>query len=163
MSSFTAFSGPLNTEYDFEASRILGKDHWRVTKSFRYFIGGLGSDRWVTVPAGYLTDGASVPSVLWSRLPPWGQYGQAAVVHDLLCESLSIVEAGRPVSITRAEADAILTEAMEVLGVDEKKRNWIARGVTLYRWVARPSWPSWDSTKRRLESEWRGYRDETAT
>ncbi|MBB76651.1 MAG: hypothetical protein CMJ75_19260 [Planctomycetaceae bacterium] len=162
MSSFTSFSAPLNIEYDVKASRLLGADHWRVTETFRYMIGGLDSGRWVTVPAGYLTDGASVPRLLWSRLPPWGHYGQAAAVHDILCESLTIVENGQPVRITRREADRVLAEAMEVLGVDPATRRAISLGVAVYRVVARPLQPSWNSAKRALESEWRGYRDQAA-
>jgi hypothetical protein len=30
---------------------------------------------WLNVPAGYLTDGDSVPRVFWSLIPPWGAYG----------------------------------------------------------------------------------------
>jgi hypothetical protein len=40
------------------------------------------------VPAGYLTDGASVPSALWALYPPFtGAYRQAAVIHDYYCDS----------------------------------------------------------------------------
>jgi hypothetical protein len=51
MSEFTEFSAPLRIQYDKEASAILRADHWRVTESFRYFIGGKDTQQWVTVPA----------------------------------------------------------------------------------------------------------------
>lgn len=40
--------------------------------------------RWMTVPAGFETDGASVP--FWARpwLDPWSRIGLAAVLHDYL-------------------------------------------------------------------------------
>lgn len=38
----------------------------------------------VVVPAGFVTDGASVPRPLWPLFPPTGRYFAAAVVHDWL-------------------------------------------------------------------------------
>lgn len=34
------------------------------------------------VPAGFITDGATVPRWLWSVFPPVGRYFLAAVIHD---------------------------------------------------------------------------------
>lgn len=154
MSSFTAFSAPLRIQYDQKASAILGADHWRVTEEFRYFIGSKDSQQWVTVPAGYLTDGASVPRVFWSMLPPWGAYGQAAVVHDLICEYLSIVDNGILKRINRKRCDDILDEAMGVLGVPSATRLMINEGVALYRRVSGASKPSTRPEKRLLETSW---------
>lgn len=154
MSSFTQFSAPLLIQHDPLASAVLGEDYWRVAKSFRYDIGFEGSQRWVTVPAGYLTDGASVPRIAWSIIPPWGSYGQAAVVHDLLCEYLTVVENGLPVPITRAEADAIFLEAMTVLKVPEETRELMSNAVDLYRKALRITKPSTSPTKRKLEADW---------
>ena len=42
------------------------------------------------VPAGVVTDGASVPQFFWVAFPPFtGQYRSAAVVHDHYCQSMS--------------------------------------------------------------------------
>jgi len=38
----------------------------------------------VSVPIGFVTDGASVPRMLWWLFPPVGRYFLAAVVHDYL-------------------------------------------------------------------------------
>jgi len=38
----------------------------------------------ITVLAGFVTDGASVPRMLWWLFPPVGRYFLAAVVHDYL-------------------------------------------------------------------------------
>lgn len=154
MSSFTEFSAPLRIQYDKDASAILGHDHWRVTESFRYFIGGKDTQQWVTIPAGYLTDGATVPRIFWSLIPPWGAYGQAVVVHDLLCEYLSIVDHGKPKAITRQRADEIFSEAMAVLGVPASTRLMISEGVSLYRSVSGVSKPSTRPEKRLLETAW---------
>jgi hypothetical protein len=42
------------------------------------------------VPAGAVTDGASIPRVLWLSYPPFtGQYRSAAVIHDYFCDQKS--------------------------------------------------------------------------
>lgn len=38
----------------------------------------------IRVPAGFVTDFASIPRAFWVVLPPTGKYGKAAVVHDYL-------------------------------------------------------------------------------
>jgi hypothetical protein len=63
----------------------------------------------VSVPTGFVTDLASVPSVLWSKYPPIGRYAYAAVIHDYLYW----VQTG-----TREEADEILRAAMADAKVD---------------------------------------------
>ena len=159
MQSFTA---PLDIRYDAEASKILGADHWRVITPFRYYLGDKYSEQWVTVPAGYLTDGASVPQLLWNLIPPWGSYGQAAVVHDLLCEYLAIVVAGELVTITRERCDEIFCESMVVLGVPGWKRWAIYQGVNAYRMLARIEKPSTIPLKRKLEAAWQATPREDA-
>jgi hypothetical protein len=156
MSSFTAFSAPLDVRYDAEASKVLGADYWRVLKPFRFYVGSPDSGEWVNVPAGYLTDGASVPQVLWSLIPPWGAYGQAAVVHDILCEYLTLTKDGAPQKITRAKADTVLLDAMAALGVPLRKRTAIYLAVEAYRIGARAELPTCTAIKRKLESEWVG-------
>lgn len=154
MSAFTAFSAPLLIQYDQAASQALGADYWRVSREFKYFIGSKDSPQWVTVPAGYLTDGASVPRMFWSLLPPWGTYGQAAVVHDLLCEYLSIVDNGQLKAITRERADEIFNEAMRVLGVPVATRLSLSEGVKFYRLAGGSTNPSTTLKKRQLEAAW---------
>lgn len=143
---------PLDTRYDAYASEVLGKDHWRILTSFSYKI---DEECHVTVPEGYLTDGASVPKVFWNIIPPWGKYGQAAVVHDILCEYLTVVKNGRPERITRARCDEILNEAMYALGVPDATRMTIYGAVCAYRLTFGTQDPSSTSLKRRLEAEWR--------
>jgi hypothetical protein len=67
------------------------------------------------VPAGFITDFASVPRLLWRVLPPSGPYNEAAVLHDYLYRT-SIVP--------RKRADELFREAMQSLGVSRVTR-WI--------------------------------------
>lgn len=156
MSSFTEFTAPLLIQYDEHASKLLGKDHWRVAQGFRFYVNHADSGEWVNVPAGYLTDGASVPRLFWGLIPPWGKYGQAAVVHDILCEYLSITKNGAPYRITREECDDLLLEAMTALKVPCVTRHTIHSAVCLYRKVSGVNSPTNTPLKRQLESEWRG-------
>lgn len=79
----------------------------------------------VTVPAGFVTDGASIPGIFWSILGPFGPYFQAAIVHDYLYSELNL-------SITRDVADHIFKEAMWNTGLDWPRRELIYRAVRLF-------------------------------
>lgn len=49
----------------------------------------------VTIPAGYMTDGATLPQWLWWFLPPWGDPAtRAAILHDYLC---GMLDKGTPI------------------------------------------------------------------
>jgi hypothetical protein len=41
----------------------------------------------ITVPAGFVTDGASTPVAFWWLIPPFKRTKRAAVVHDYLCRN----------------------------------------------------------------------------
>lgn len=146
MSSFTQFTAEEQLRYCIGASDVLGKDYWEVVNGFRYWIGSIDSNRWVDIPAGYLTDGASIPRALWWILPPLGKYSAATTVHDMLCNTYYVMEmingVETQVPVTRKEIDEILYEAMKVLQVEQWKQTSIELGVNFYRLVARPTKPS---------------------
>lgn len=77
--------------------------NWRVLEPFTF--GSQTIERMIRVPAGFVTDFASIPRALWAVLPPTGTYGKAALIHDLLYRTPHE-------ACTRAEADRILLEAM---------------------------------------------------
>jgi hypothetical protein len=161
------FTAPLQTEYDLASSTALGYDVWRVTSAFKFYLGNIEDDTWVYVPAGYLSDGASVPRVFWELIPPWGPYGQAAVVHDMLCEYLTVFKGdGTPVSITRKHADNILKEAMLALGVPNIERWAIYNAVKAFTFTEElfkgPTPPQAFGAKRALEDAWKPADDVAA-
>lgn len=151
-SSFVGFSAKEKVSYSKEASAALGKDYWSVQEGFSFYIGKKEDNRWVHVPAGFLTDGASVPRPLWAIIPPWGPWGQAAIVHDYLCEYLSITVDGRPVSITRQYADLLFLEMLIVLGVPELKRKMLYSAVAAYTATLASTSPTNTSVKRAVEA-----------
>lgn len=83
--------------------------------------------RTVVVPAGFQTDYASIPWLLWGPLPPVGRYDRAAVIHDYLY---------RFNGCSRKEADLTLLEAMRWLDVNKLQRAAIYAGVRAGGWHA---------------------------
>jgi hypothetical protein len=82
--------------------------------------------REIVVLAGFKTDLASIPAWLWPVLPKIGKWDKAAVIHDHLYASGSVS--------TRADADAVLDEALIVCGVPSFRRGLIVNGVRLGGW-----------------------------
>ena len=75
----------------------------------------------VLVPAGFVTDFASVPRFFWRLIPPTGKYTRAAVVHDFLYRTKGLC--------TRSQADAVLFEAMKFpchVGFFTRWTMWLA-------------------------------------
>ena len=76
----------------------------------------------VRVPAGFVTDFASIPRVFWSLLPPDGAYTYPAIIHDYLYWE-------QPSS--RREADLVFRYAMEDFNVAPVAISAIYNGVAL--------------------------------
>lgn len=90
-----------------------GRGSWQLTAPLMYESDLLG--RTVTVPAGFVTDFASVPRipVAWLLAGDCGH--EAAVVHDWLYTSHEV---------DRATADAVLQEALAASG-QPAWRSWL--------------------------------------
>lgn len=145
MSTFTQFDGEERLVYLTLLSKLNNRDLWGIKPGYRYYIGYKGSDEYVDVEDGFVTDGATIPRFLWSILPPIGEYTQATTLHDKLCTTYTKTKVinGVPVqvSITRKEIDAILKEALLVLEVTPWKIKFIMAGVNIHRFFTRPDKP----------------------
>ena len=94
---------------------------WLLVEDVRYRIGE--SSIAITVPAGFVTDFASIPQAFWSwGLSPNGRYSKAAIIHDYLYWTQRC---------TRAQADNILVIAMKESSVEATTRAAIYDGVRL--------------------------------
>ncbi len=113
MSSFTT---PLR--FEFLTARLF-----RLTEPFEYHIGDYPSHQVIKVPAGFETDLASIPQLLWGLFPPDGVYTKAAVIHDYLYSTALV---------SRDQSDRIFLEAMQVLGVNPWTRFLIFAAVRLF-------------------------------
>ena len=122
MSLPACYPDPLDVRYlmTLDDSRIF-----ELAAPFRY----IGSRGVITVPAGFPTDGASVPRMFWSIFQPFGSYFPAAVVHDYLYSWRSA-----HLKLDRKTADLIFKEAMFNLGI-----GWLTRG-TIYQAVRLGGW-----------------------
>jgi hypothetical protein len=107
---------PIQVTFDEALSLARGKETWRLVAPVR-MRDGLGAA--LTIPAGFETDLASVPRILWPFFPPYGFHLRAAIVHDYLYARRTIVDRGR--------ADAIFLAIMLRYGV----RPWRARAMYL--------------------------------
>jgi hypothetical protein len=87
---------------------------WQVLAPFEFHVGSYPSASVISVPIDFVTDLASVPRLLWWWLPPHGRYAKAAIIHDYLYDNAIG---------TRAYADKVFLEAMEVLGVPRITRT----------------------------------------
>jgi hypothetical protein len=96
---------------------------WILREPLVYEVGGLGSGVKITVPAGFKTDFASVPRILWVLLPKQGYHTNAAVVHDWLYWDQSL---------PRWAADQIFLEAMGVSGTLWGVRHVMFRAVRIF-------------------------------
>lgn len=101
--------------------RMLDDYRWQVLAPFEYHVGSFPSSTVISVPAGTVTDLATVPRPLWALFPPHGRYAKAAIVHDYLYDQAIG---------SKAYADRTFLEAMAVLGVPRVTRNlmyWAVR------------------------------------
>lgn len=141
------FMDPLHVEF-------LDGHGWRLLKSFDYHLGAPDGSERVVVPAGFVTDFASVPRGLWNLLPPTGPYGKSAVIHDYLyqhrlvrCQFGAVGEFERVRLVERDEADEIFHEGMIVLGVRRLVRLPVYVGIRVGGWWAWSRYRATDSAR----------------
>jgi hypothetical protein len=79
----------------------------------------------ITVPAGFETDLASVPRLLWGLIPPYGRYIRAAIIHDYLYAT------GK---IDRERADGIFLALMRQDKVEKWKQIIMYLAVRGFGW-----------------------------
>ncbi|KJS41173.1 MAG: hypothetical protein VR70_05335 [Rhodospirillaceae bacterium BRH_c57] len=112
----------------------VGGEAWEVVDDYRCtWLGGK-----VTVPAGFLTDLASVPRLFQAVVPVVGDQNGAATVHDWCYHSQTM---------SRAEADSLFLAGMEAAGV-----GW-ARRWAMYGAVRVGGWVPWGRRAREIARE----------
>jgi hypothetical protein len=116
--------------------RKLSDGLWEVREPFEFHLGAEEGPEFVDVPVGFITDFASIPRILWPFLPPTGNYGKAAVIHDKLYVLPIILNVnGTFRRAERGDADRILREGMEVLEIGWFTRKIIYLGVRTGGWL----------------------------
>lgn len=92
---------------------------WKLEDEFTATISG----REFTVPAGFITDLASIPRFFWRILPPFGRYTAAAVLHDYLYSEQFV---------PRDKADWVFMMSMKALNVHPIKVAAMYRAVRMF-------------------------------
>jgi len=113
----SAFLDPCDLRVEYDAS---GRTRFQLLAPFTYWSERLGRE--VTVPAGFVTDGPSIPAVTVPLVGSQTIGFRAAVVHDYLCRM-----AGFP----RVDADHVFYEGLLACGVDEPVARTMYYGVAL--------------------------------
>ncbi|EJM0852372.1 DUF1353 domain-containing protein [Salmonella enterica] len=101
---------------------MLEHYRWRVYEPFEFYLSDDNSDV-IEVPAGFVTDLATIPRIFWAFMPPDGKYAKAAIIHDYLYDNALR---------TKQEADRIFLDGMTVLGVPQWKRIIMYYAVRLF-------------------------------
>lgn len=91
---------------------IWPKPLWRLSEELRYYSNLVGD--WIVVPAGFVTDFASVPRAPLLYLLAGGKADEAAIVHDYLYSTLRF---------SREMADKIFREAILAMNYTEALAN----------------------------------------
>ncbi len=106
------------------AVALLDARLWRLLEPVRY----AGQVDRFEVPAGYVTDFASVPRIAVWLIPTYGRYTAPAILHDYLITDY--LPAGR---VTSVDVDGLFRRAMREQGVPPVRRWLMWAGV---RWGA---------------------------
>lgn len=97
----------------------LANGQWRLARDWQIRVGRVS----MTIPAGFVTDGASVPKFLWRLCghPMEAPRIYAAIVHDWLYS-------GAVAGMTRSQADGIYRDIMIGCGCGRKRSHveWLA-------------------------------------
>jgi hypothetical protein len=93
----------------------------------------------ICIPAGYITDFASIPPILWSLFPPIGKYNRASLVHDYLYDTqYKQNELGE--NIARKFADDEFLRIANTSDPKSKTRHYIM--YLMIRWFGKSAWKS---------------------
>lgn len=84
-----------------------------------------GETRQLTIPKGYMTDGASIPRAVWTLIgsPYEPEFITAAIVHDKMCDMGWEVE----------EMSELFFLLLRDSGVDKVKSELMESAVTIYK------------------------------
>ena len=122
-------------------------EHWRVLRSFGFECDHVGSGIFVRIKAGFITDFASFPKIIWRGLmwwlPGWAKFSKPSPIHDQLYQThyVEVDDVSGPIEepVSRKRADDIFLQAMHIAWRHHKSGRAIARmeywGVRAFGWL----------------------------
>ena len=87
----------------------------------------------IIIPAGFRTDLASVPQVIWSLIPPFGKHSYGAAIHDYLYANNRKAVNG-VFNFSRANCDEIFYNKMRHYQVGKLKARTMWLAVRAFGW-----------------------------
>ena len=139
------------TDYDLLAATVHGAGfvnklrveeagpyEWTLTDDLVYCTMRYGKPfTLIVVPAGFVTDLASIPRPLQGLVPVNGRHRSPAVVHDFLARRNPLFDEKGEDGIDRRMADKVFYEAMDLRGVPVVRRYAMLGAVRAYSFVLR--------------------------
>lgn len=108
-----------------ESLKELGADRalYKLNGDFVYQSPAFGT---VTVPAGYVTDFASIPRIAWVYLSPEDPVVMfASIIHDYMYTRQGDLGRGDNLTFSRKSCDTIIREAMEYCGARRSQAAFV--------------------------------------
>lgn len=109
---------------------------WKVLEDINYTIFTLWKPLPITIPKGFIFDGASIPRLFWIiGTPMWTDTLPGALIHDFIY---------RNQFLTRSEADQVFNEEMQ------KSKVRCIKRIIFYTWVRIWGWLAWKQRRKEL-------------
>lgn len=124
----STFTKPLKVE-------LIDGHFWRLIEEFEYYTTINNKMHIIRVPAGYITDFASIPRCFHSFLSYKDVFNKASVVHDYLCDT-----DGDYSKFSKEQVDKIYLEAQSVLGINPIKARIFYTVVTWFGTIDYYDW-----------------------
>lgn len=113
-------------------------DGWELAKDVKYYIGNSP----ITLPKGFKTDFASIPTMFQNIIKVNGKHRKAALLHDYLYSINGSVGWNK---LTREQCDVLFLKEMERANVKWLKRKVMYRMV---RWCGGKAWDKCEQENR---------------
>lgn len=97
---------------------------------------------WVTIPKGFITDGATVPRILYWLFSPTGALFVPSLVHDYCLVNHALHTVNGPVGVDNDTADMIFYRMLISQGTPKVTSKVAYWGVRLGTWWRNKSWTS---------------------
>ena len=104
--------------------KFIPADHWWQRSKWELVEEYVSSNKEVTVPKGFITDGASIPFFARGYFSSTGRYFGAAIVHDYVLISERDWD----------KANGQFEKEMRALAIDSWRRHLMVAGVKTWAW-----------------------------